>query len=104
MKLVYKIKRLCFDAMGVPPYEDNPTEEFNSWDDAWDFLVKLAEEEINYLDSDCDKEVSFGIPKNIEYENKMLCRVEYYYNPDGDDMGNTEIVTQYWVYSERADK
>jgi hypothetical protein len=104
MKIIYKIKRLCFDSnLNVLSYEDNPTEEFNSWDDAWNFAVKLAEQESEYFNQDCDEGISFGIPKDTEYENKTLCKVEYYYNPDGDYTGNTEIVTQYWVHSESVE-
>ena len=97
----YKVKRLCFDSnLNVPPYEDNPTEVFDTWDEAWAFVVKLAEEEAEYLNEDCDPEVSFGIPYDKAFEDKALCQVNYYYTPEGDYTGNTEIVTQYWVYSE----
>ena len=97
----YKVKRLCFDSnLNVPPYEDNPTEVFDTWDEAWRFAVELAEEEAEYLNEDCDPEVSFGIPYDKAFEDKSLCQVNYYYTPEGDYTGNTEIVTQYWVYSE----
>lgn len=101
MKTVYKVKRLCFDCnLGVPPYEDNPTEEFNTFEEAWNFAVGLAEQEVEDLNQDCDEEISFGIPEDTDYTNQALCKVEYYYNPDGDDTGNTESVTHYWAYSE----
>lgn len=100
----YKIKRLCFDSnLGVPPYEDNPTETFDTFEDAWDFIVKLAEEEVEYLNEDCHPDVSFGVSYDYKYEKKELCQVDYYYTPEDDCTGNTEIVTQYWVYSVRED-
>ena len=98
---MYKIKRLCFDCnLGTQPYEDNPTEVFDTLDKAWDFAVELAKQESEYLNQDCDEGISFGIPEDEDYMDKTLCKVEYYYNPEGDDTGNTEIVTQYSVYSE----
>lgn len=97
----YKIERLCFDSNpNTPPHYDNPTEVFNTYDEAWNFAVELAEQECEYYNQDCDEFISFGIPQDKAYEDKALCRVEYYYNPEGDDTGNTEIVTQYWVRSE----
>ena len=99
--MFYKIKKLCFDSgQNTPPYEDNPMEVFNTFEDAWNFAVELAEQETEYYNQDCDEFISFGIPQDKAYEDKALCRVEYYYNPDNDDTGNTEIVTQYWVRSE----
>ena len=95
---MYTIKRLCFDSnLNVPPYEDNPRAKFFSFDAAWECAVKLAEEEVDGLNEDCVEGVSFGIPHDLEFETKQMCRVEYYYNPEGDYTGNTEIVTKYWV-------
>ena len=102
MMLVYKIKRLCYDSniFSVPPYEDNPTEDFDNFEDAWNFAVKLAKQEAEYLNSDCDEGIVFGIPRDEAYKNQTLCRVEYYYNDENNDTDNIEIVTKYWVYSE----
>ena len=99
----FKVKRLCFDSnLNVSPYEDNPTEVFDSFEDAWNFAVELAEQEVEYLNQDCDEGISFGIPEDNQYINKEICKVEYYYNSEGDDTGNTETVTHYWVCSDKA--
>ena len=104
-KLTYKIKRICFDSNpNIPPYEEIQKEEFDTFEDAWNFAVELAEQEIDYLNSDCDDSISFGIPKDRAYEDKSLCRVEYYCNMNGDDTGTTAIVTKYRVYSEEKEK
>ena len=95
---MYKVKRLCFDCeLEVLPYEDNPTKEFISADAAWEYAIELANAEVDDLNADCADGVSFGIPEDNEFNKKMLCKVQYYYAPEGDDTGNTEDVTHYWV-------
>lgn len=104
-KLTYKIKKLCFDSnLDIPPYEEIQKEEFDTFEDAWNFAVELAEQESEYLNSNCDDDISFGIPKDKAYEDKSLCRVEYYFNTNEDYTGNTEIVTNYWVFSEEKER
>ena len=102
MKKIYRIKRLCFHAMEEPPYEDNPKVEFASWDQAWNYVLEMAESEADFFNNEADEGVSFGIPQDSEYNSKTLCRVEYYYTPEGDVTGNTEQVTHYWVYCEEV--
>ena len=97
---MYRVKRLCFNSNGDLPCEDNPAETFDMFEEAWNFAETLANQEKKYLNSDCDEGISFGIPMDDKYEKKESIRIEYYYNPDGDDTGNTEIVTKYFVCSD----
>ena len=99
MSQIYKIKRLCYDSnLNVPPYEDNPEEKFNSYDEAWNFIEKLANEEVECLNDDCLKDRSFGIAENEKYDHKEKCVVNcYYFENDCDDTGNTEVVTEYSI-------
>lgn len=100
MKQIYKIKRLCYEAnLNVQPYEDNPTEEFNSYDEAWSFIEKLANEEVECLNDDCTKGVSFGIAEDESYDYKNKCVVNcYILENDYDNTGNTKTVTEYSIY------
>lgn len=100
MKKVYKIKRICYDAnLNVSPYEDNPEKEFDSYDEAWNFIEQLADEEVEVLNEGCEEGISFGIVEDEEYARKEKCKIDYYYLEDEfDDAGNTELVIQYSVY------
>lgn len=97
----YKIKKLCFDAnLNAPPYENNPTEEFGSYEEAWAFIERLADEEVEELNKDCVKDVSFGIVEDDAYDRKEMCEVQCYCLEDEyDDTGHTETVTQYSIQS-----
>ena len=104
MKKVYKIKRICHDPYpNVKPYEDSPEEAFISYNDAWDFIEKLAEEEVDGLNECCIEGVSFGIPMDERYSSKEKCVVNYYYMKDNDETGNTEVVTEYSIYMLESD-
>ena len=100
MKKVYKIKRICYDAnLNVSTYEDNPEKEFDSYDEAWDFIEELASEEIEDLNEDSIKGISFGIAEEEKHGCRKRCMVECYYLEDEyDDTGDTEPVTEYSVY------
>ena len=93
----YGIKKLSFPCgIEFSPYEEIQEEKFKTYKDAWNYILEIANQETDYLNQDCDDGISFDIPSDAEYNNKTLCKVNYY-NSDNDDTKNIEIVSMYWV-------
>jgi len=68
--------------------------QFDSKREAFNFAVKAAEEEVEFLMDDCDEGISFGIPEDNEYERMESVKV-CYYNHENDV---TELVTEYSLF------
>lgn len=94
---MHKIKMLCYDAdPTVKPYWDEPEENncFGTKDEAFEKAHGLADQEVENLNDGCLKEVSFGV---VVDEDEDTVTVNYYYAEEGDDTGNTETVTVYYI-------
>lgn len=101
IKVGYRVKMLCFDPQPTSPnpYEDTPAVNpiFFAKSDAFQHACQLADAEAEDLNENAAEGVSFGIPIDEDYEKENRVRVCYYYNPTGDETGNTEQVTNYFV-------
>ena len=94
---MFKIKMLCYDAdPAVKPYWAEPegNNYFDTKDEALDKAYELADQEVENLNDECLKEVSFGV---VVDEDEDTITVNYYYAEEGDDTGNTETVTVYYI-------
>ena len=94
---MFKIKMLCYDAdPTVKPYWDEPegNNYFDTKDEALDKAYELADQEVENLNDECLKEVSFGV---VVDEDEDTVTVNYYYAEEDDYTGNTETVTVYYI-------
>ena len=94
---MFKIKMLCYDAdPAVKPYWAEPkgNNYFDTKDEALDKAYELADQEVENLNDECLKEVSFGV---VVDEDEDTVTVNYYYAEEDDYTGNTETVTVYYI-------
>ena len=92
---MFKIKMLCFEPTNPQPYVDEPCiNEPDTMENTMNKMCDMAEYEAESLNEFCDDEISFG---TVVDEVHHTVSVNYYYTPEGDTTGNTEVVTVYYA-------
>lgn len=100
---MFKIKMLCWDYGNPKPYEDEPVFNGNKYDtykEAHQSALQMAEEEAESLNEDCDNLTSFGIVENEledSYKPETIQVLCYMLADETDTTGETTQVTAYWV-------
>ena len=91
----YTYVTLCKDVTGIDSVSDTYFDEpsltlFDSKDKAFKYAEIAANEELETLNNECDKNISFGISEDSEFDAKNRIKVNYYNHNDD----TTELVTE----------